>query len=73
MGEEAGGDTSLPLGRCSTIDTYSTSIATASSELSDGGLERVLVFEVAKESGELGPLHVVLAAVEVVAGGGEGV
>jgi len=27
----------------------------------------------AKESGELGPLHAVLAAIEVVAGGGEGI
>ena len=45
----------------------------ASSELSDGGLERVSVLEVAEESGELGPLHVVSAAIEVVVGGGEGI
>ena len=73
VGEGAGGDTSLPLGRCSTIDTYSTSVVMASSELSDGGLEHVSVLEVAKELGELGPLHAVLAAIEVVAGGGEGI
>jgi hypothetical protein len=72
-GEGTGGDTSLPLGRCSAIDMYLTSVATASSELSDGGLERVSVLEVAKELGELGPLHAVATAVEVVAGGGEGV
>jgi hypothetical protein len=73
VGEGAGSDTSLPLGRCSAIDTYLMSIAMASSELSNGGLERVLVFEVAEESGELSPLHVVLAAIEVVVGSGEGV
>jgi hypothetical protein len=44
-----------------------------SSELSDGGLEQVSVLEVAEESGDLGPLQAVVAAVEVVAGGGEGV
>ena len=32
-----------------------------------------MVPEVAKESGELGPLHAVPAAIEVVAGGGEGI
>ena len=73
VGEGTGGDTSLPLGRCSAIDTYSTSVVTASSELSDGGLEGVLVLEVAEESEQLHPLHVVAAAVEVVAGGGEGI
>jgi hypothetical protein len=73
VGEGTGGDTSLPLGRCSAIDMYLTSIATASSELSDGGLEQVSVLEVAEESGDLGPLHAVPAAIEVVAGGGEGV
>jgi hypothetical protein len=49
------------------------SVAMVSSKLSDGGLERVSVFEVAEELGELGPLHAVSAAVEVVTGGGEGV
>jgi hypothetical protein len=39
VGEGTSGDTSLPLGRCSAIDTNSTSVAMASSELSDGGLE----------------------------------
>jgi hypothetical protein len=73
VGEEGGGDTSLPLGRCSAIDTYSTSVATASSELSDGGLEGVSVLEVAEELGQPCPLHAVSAAVEVVASGGEGV
>jgi hypothetical protein len=52
---------------------YLTSVATASSELSDGGLERVSVLEVAEELGELGPLHAVATAVEVVVGGGEGI
>jgi hypothetical protein len=73
VGEGTSGDTSLPLGRCSAINMYSTSVATASSELSDGGLERVSVLEVAEESGELGPLHAVPAAVKVVTGGREGV
>jgi hypothetical protein len=73
VGEEGGGDTSLPLGRCSAIDTYSTSVATASSKLSDGRLEGVSVLEVAEEPGQLSPLHAVVAAIEVVAGGGEGI
>jgi hypothetical protein len=47
VGEGTSGDTSLPLGRCSAIDTYSASVAAASSELSDGGLEGVSVLEVA--------------------------
>jgi hypothetical protein len=49
------------------------SVATVSSELSDGGLEGVSVLKVAEESGQLCPFHAVAAAIEVVAGGGEGV
>jgi len=67
------GDTSLPLERCSTIDTYSMSILMVSSELSEGGLEQVTIFKVLEEHGELGPLYTMSAAIEVVAGGGEGV
>jgi hypothetical protein len=73
VGEGTSGDTSLPLGRCSAIDTYLTSVVTASSELSDGGLEGVLILEVAEESGQLCPFHVVAAAVKVVTSGGEGI
>jgi hypothetical protein len=73
VGEGTGGDTSLPLGRCSAINTYLMSISMASAELSEGGLEWVSVLEVLEEHGKLGPLHAMSATIEVVAGGGEGI
>jgi hypothetical protein len=73
VGKGTSSDTSLPLGRCSAINTYLTSISMASAELSEGGLEQVSVLKVSEEQGKLGPLHAVSATVEVVAGGREGI
>ena len=67
----AGSDTSLPLGRCSVIDTYLTSILTASVDVGDGGGEGIPVLDMLEEDGELCPLHAEVAPIELVMNRGE--
>ena len=67
------GDTSLPLGRCSAIDTYLMSVSMASSKLSNGGCEGILVLKIMEEEGELCPLQAVVATIDLMAHGAEGV
>src|SRR5216683_1546751 len=69
-----GGDTPPSLGRCSVIDnTDVSSVSIASSELRDSGDEGVPILEVVHEVGKLSALHVVLAGIEFVSNGCEGV
>jgi len=49
------------------------SISTALVDVSDGGGEGIPVLEMSEEEGELCPLHVEVAPVELVAGGSKGV
>jgi hypothetical protein len=73
----AGGDTAPPLGRCSVIDTKSTSILTVSfNDIdggSDGGGEEHAVLQVLWKDGDLGPLQVTSTRVKAIADGGKGV
>ncbi len=69
-----GGDTPPSLGRCSVVDSMDTSsVSTASSELSDSGGEAVVVLEMMHKDGELSALHLVSAGVELVSHTGESV
>src|SRR5216683_981058 len=69
-----GGDTPPSLGRCSVVDNAdASSVSMASSKLRDSRGEAVLVLEVTHEVGELSALHTVLAGIELVSGGAEGI
>jgi len=73
-GTSDGGDTPPSLGRCSVVDnTDASSVSMVSSELRDLGDKGVVVLKVVQEGWELSPFHTVLAGVELVMGGGEGV
>ena len=68
------GDTPPLLGRCFVINKVDAiSVSTVSSELLDLGDEGVVVFKVVHEVGELACFHAVVAGINAVVGGGEGV